>query len=71
MEVAITVDRRTLVTQAWRSHRLLYLCTPVLLEPGQMYWVDLDTDSLIVQDITGRRQLFPGHYGDPAERARG
>jgi hypothetical protein len=71
MEDAITVDRRTLVTQAWRSHRLLYLWTPVILEAGQAYWVDLDTDCLIVQDIGGHRESFPGHYGDPAERPRG
>ena len=71
MADAITVDRRTLVTQAWRSYRLLYLRTPVLLERGQTYWVDLDTDSLVVQDVAGRQQSFPGHYGDPAEQPRG
>lgn len=71
MDEAITVDRRTLVTQAWHGHQLLYLHTPVLLEAGQTYWVDLKTDCLIVEDATGRRQSFPGHYGDPATRPRG
>ena len=71
MEDAITVDRRTSVTQAWRFHRLLYVRTPVLLEPGQTYWVDLDTDSLVVQDVASHQQSFPGHYGNPAEQPRG
>jgi hypothetical protein len=70
VEDSTTVDRRTLVSQAWRSHRLLYLRTPVLLEAGQTYWVDLDTDSLIVEDAAGNRRPFPGHYGDPAQRHR-
>lgn len=66
----MTVDRRTLITQAWASYRLLYLPTPVLLEAGQRYWVDVETDSLVVEDTDGQRQSFRGHYGDPAERPR-
>jgi hypothetical protein len=66
VEDSTTVDRRTLVSQAWRSHRLLYLRTRVLLEAGQTYWVDLDTDSLIVEDAAvhvsrgDHRQRRPG-----------
>jgi hypothetical protein len=59
-----------LVTQAWGSHRLLYPWTPVLLEAGHTYWVDFETDSLVVEDADGQRQSFAGHYGDPAERLR-
>ena len=51
-------------------HRLLYLHTPVLIEVGQRYWVEAQTDSVIVEDAEGNRQSFPGHYGDPAERPR-
>ena len=71
MPGATNVDRRTLVTQAWGGPRLLYLMTPVLIEAGQTYWVDLEASSLVVQGVDGTISSFPGHYGDPSERSRG
>ena len=70
---AVVVKRRTLITEAWASEPpwlRLYLNTPLLLEAGQSYWVDADTESVIVEDADGVRHSFPGHQGDPAERLR-
>jgi hypothetical protein len=73
VEEWVDVERRTLITEAWASAPYLQrLClhTPLLLEAGQRYWVDVKTDSVIVEDAEGHRQSFSGHYGDPAERPR-
>ena len=73
MTEPVTVERRTLITEAWSSERpwlRLYLNTPLLLEAGQCYWVDAETETVIVEDADGVRHSFPGHQADPAERLR-
>jgi hypothetical protein len=69
----IAVERRTLVTevcsidQPW--FRLL-LDRPLLLEAGQQYWLDPESESVIVENAEGHRQSFSGHRGEAAERPR-
>jgi hypothetical protein len=69
----VTAERRTLITEVLATEPpwlLLYLDRPLLLEAGQRYWVDAQTETVIVEDTEGHRQSFPGHQGDPAERLR-
>ncbi|MGW3893152.1 hypothetical protein ACWD69_31125 [Micromonospora chokoriensis] len=35
---------------------------PVLVQPGQRYWLDADNSALIVEDATGGRCSFPCAY---------
>jgi len=69
----IAVDRRTLITEVWSSEQpwlRLLLDRPLLLEAGQTYWFDPESDSVIVVDAEGHRQSFSGHRGDAADQLR-
>ena len=69
----IAVERRTLMTEVWSSDQpwlRLLLAPPLLLEAGQKYWLDPESESVIVEDAEGHRQSFSGHQGDAAERPR-
>lgn len=60
-----TAERPILVSEVeW-----LHLHMPVLINPGETYWVDLESSSLIVEDQDGHRQSFPASWpGGPDAR---
>ena len=65
--------RRTTNAEVWSSDQpwlRLLLDPPLLLEVGQKYWLDPESESVIVEDAEGHRQSFSGHQGDAAERPR-
>jgi len=69
----IAVERRTLLSEVWSSDQpwfRLLLDRPLLLEAGQKYWLDQESETVVVEDADGNRRCFSGHQGDAAERPR-
>jgi hypothetical protein len=62
MTEATTAERRTLITEALiEGEGALILRTPVLVEAGQRYWVDMSSSVLVVEDESGQHR-FEGDY---------
>lgn len=50
----MTADRLVIVSDVeW-----LHLDTPALVHPGETYWLDEESNSLIVENQDGRRRSF-------------
>lgn len=41
---------------------VLIMRTPVLIESGQRYWVDVTFSSLVVEDEEGHQHRFDGNF---------
>jgi hypothetical protein len=69
----IAVERRTLITEVWSSDQpwfQLLLDRPLLLEAGQKYWLDQESETVVVEHTDGHRESFSGHQGDAVTRPR-
>ena len=66
MHQVVVADKRLLVTEIEVSGRgPLVLRRPVLIEPGQRYWVEREDGVLVVEGPDGKRSDFPGDFFGP------
>ncbi|MEU7917577.1 hypothetical protein [Micromonospora zamorensis] len=58
-----SAERLTLISEvSLRGGAPLVLRRPVLVQPGQRYWLDEDNSALVVEDAAGGRCSSPCAY---------
>jgi len=63
MSERAVADRLTLISEAEVvGHGALILSTPVLVQTGQTFWVDVAASELVVEDALGHQRRFSGAY---------